>query len=316
MSQTHSTNVFLSEPLPLEISAGTVLALKFQVSCSHGCALQTGLIKVLSSNKRVTRGELVRYDGNVNETDAVELTVPQQVGEHQWRLVFPGHESKDLVHEGSALDLHFKTVAHTCSIAVWDVPSPASMGEPLQIKIGVRCSAACQLGGCLVEIHDEAGTKIGEGKLDDHPRSGTSALYWTEIEMETPVTEDVHFRTVVFMGTGPELPHEKSDTSFSFRTDKPKQHWATVTVIEKSTRAAVGDVEVRCGHYMASTDKSGIAKIALPQGTFEVSMRKDGFQAQPFDITVNADLVVDLEVVAVPTHTEQAEQLFANYPWG
>lgn len=316
MSQAHSTNVFLSESLPRIISAGTTLALKFQVSCSHGCALQTCFVEFVSSDEHVTRSDLVSHDGNVNETDAVELAVPRQVGEHQWRLVFPRHESENLVHEESALDLHFKTVPHTCSMAVWDVPSPASIGEPVQVKVGVRCSTECQLGGCLVEIHDEAGTKIGEGNLGENPRDGTSALYWTEIEMEPPVTEDVHFRTAIFIGTGTELPHEKSNASFSFRSDKQKQHLVTVKVIENSTGAAVGHVEVRCGHYITSTDKSGIAKIALPEGTFEVSMRRDGFQAQPFNITVNEDLMVELKVVTVPTHNEQAEQLLANYPWG
>ena len=316
MSQTHPTNVSLSEPLLSEIAAGTAVALKFQVSCSHGCALQTSLVEVICADECVTRGELVRYDGHVNETDEIELAAPQQVGEHQWRLVFSGHESENLVHKESALDLHFKTVPHTCSMAVWDVPSPAAIGEPVQVKVGVCCSVACQLGGGRVEIHDEAGTKIGEGKLGESPRAGTSALYWTVIELEAIATEDVHFRTVVFTDAGTKLPHEKSNASFSFRTDKPKQHLARVTVLEKSTRLPVGNVEVRCGPYMASTDNRGIAKVALPQGTFEISIRKDGFQAKPFSMVVHKDLAVDVEATAVPTQTEIAERIFENYPWG
>ena len=73
---------------------------------------------------------------------------------------------------------------------------------------------------------------------------------------------------------------------------------------------------MRIGRYVSSTDDSGIAKIALPKGTFEVSVRKDGFEAQPFSVGVDNDLAIDIAAVTVPTQAEMDEKIFDDYPWG
>jgi hypothetical protein len=64
------------------------------------------------------------------------------------------------------------------------------------------------------------------------------------------------------------------------------------------------------------TDEHGVASIALPTGTFEVTIRKDGLQAQPLTVAVNGDVALEIEAVTVPTRAELDARIFDDYPWG
>jgi hypothetical protein len=98
--------------------------------------------------------------------------------------------------------------------------------------------------------------------------------------------------------------------------DKAPEHSVTVKVVEGKTGAGVPDVEVRFGQYTGSTDEGGVARMALPEGTFEVTIRKDGLQAEPLTVPVNGNMAVDIEAVTVPTRAELDERIFDDYPWG
>jgi len=211
-----------------------------------------------------------------------------------------------------------RTIPHKTSIAVWDVPSPVAMNCSFKVKVGMQCSATCRLTGQAVDVRDQAGAKIGEGKLGETPWTGTSALYWAEIELAAPGTEGVSFRSVNFTAAELELPHEGVSATFSFRTDKPPEHRVTVKVIERKTEAPVEDVEVLLGFYRASTDERGAVTIGLPKGTYELSIRKDGYTAQPMSVDVRDDLTVQVEALTAPTRSEMEEKMmeFEGYPWG
>ena len=103
------------------------------------------------------------------------------------------------------------------------------------------------------------------------------------------------------------------DTTWS---DRAPEHTVTVRVIKETTGEPIGDVEVRFGRYVSSTDELGVATLAVPGGTFEVSVRKDGFKAQPFTVAVDHNLAVDISAVTVPTQAEMDEKIFDEYPWG
>ena len=207
-------------------------------------------------------------------------------------------------------------VPHTFGIAVWDVPSPVGAASSFHVKVGVQCSAGCQLAGRSVEIRDETGTMVAEGRLGDTPWTGTSALHWTTIELSAPATVGVSSRSVAFVATGMDLPHEGAPVTFSFWIDRAPEHAVTVKIVEKTTGEPVRDAEVRLGRYASSTDEWGVAKMALPKGSFEVSIRKDGFQAQPFTVEVDDSLAIEIEAVAVPTRAEMDEKILDEYPWG
>jgi hypothetical protein len=49
----------------------------------------------------------------------------------------------------------FDVKAHASYIVVWDLPSPVMMDSPFTVKVGVRCSPACPLGGRDIEVRDD-----------------------------------------------------------------------------------------------------------------------------------------------------------------
>lgn len=316
MLRAHHTTLHLSEPVSPEIEAGTRIALKLNVSCARGCDLRGRHVHIMAADDVVASGGLVHHDGRLNETEAIALTVPKEIGEHAWSVRFPPDEAGTVVHEESSVPLSFRTIPHTLSMAVWDLPSPAAIARSVHVKVGVHCSAACDLSGRVVEVLDEDGTKVAEARLGETPWPGTTGLYWTAIELTAPTTEGVCIRSVALAGNGTELPHEGVPAIFSFRVDKAPEHSVTVKVVDEKTGTGVSDVEVRFGRYTISTDEGGVARVTLPKGTFEVTIRKDGLQAQPLTVAVNDNLAVDIEAATVPTRAELDERIFDDYPWG
>ena len=316
MTRAHPTTVHVSEGVPPEIEAGTLATVKVNVSCARGCDLRGTPVHIMASDDVVALGELVHREGALNETEAISLPIPKVLGEHAWTVRFPAHDGDDVRHEESSIPLCFKTIPHTFSVAVWDVPPAVPVARSFHVKVGVHCSSACHLAGRRLAVLDEGGTKVGEARLGETPWPGTTALYWTAIELTAPETEGVSIRSVAFTDNATEVPHEEVPATFSFRVDKPPEHGVTVTVVERETGTGVPGVEVRFGRYTTSTDEHGMARMELPNGTFEVTIRKDGLQAAPLTVAVTNDIAVDIEATIVPTRAELDARIFDDYPWG
>ena len=220
------------------------------------------------------------------------------------------------MHEESTLAVRFRTVPHACSLTAWGAPSPATAGGALRVYVGMRCGRACRLTGARVALLDDAGMQVGNGVLGDAPWPGTEALYWTVVEARAPAAEGVHAWTAVLIDAATELPHAAPPAALGFRTGKPCEHRAAVRVVEAEGREPVAGVEVRFGPYTAATAADGIAVVAVPQGAFEVTVRKDGFAARPVSVAVEGDLALDIEVRAVPTRVELRERAIRDFPWG
>jgi hypothetical protein len=295
-----------------DMAAGTVVTVNVRVSCPGGCDLRGKPVNLISHEGIVMVQALATYDENTNVTEDFALELPKEAGEYTWNILFPREESEGVIHEGSALRWVFRTVPHRTSVAVWDVPSCVSMTTSFKVKVGVRCSAMCQFKGLPVEVRDKTGVVIGKGALGDTIWTGTSALYWTEIELAAPIREGIYLYSVLFAPTAEmEVAHERASGSFSVRVDRAPESRVVIRVLQKETRAAMDDVEVWVGRYMTSTDTGGIANFELPNGTYEICIRKDGYTAQPISLHVSQDLTVDVEVLSAPTKAEMEERLNA-----
>ena len=323
MAPVHRTALSLPQPIPPEVEAGARLTFTIHAACPHGCDLRGLPVHLAACGDILAAGELESRAGEVGTAAAqvgaaaeLEVRAPAQAGEHTWSIRVPRHESGGAVHEASSLPLRFRTVPHAGSQAVWDVPSPTPAASPVHVRIGVRCAAGCALAGRRVEVRDETGATVGSGILGETPWPGTSALYWIPVELQAPAVEGVCCRTVVLAGPDAGPPHEAAPATFSFRVGKVPAHRATVRVIDERTRAPVRGVEVRIGRYVASTDERGVAEVALPPGTFDVGIRKNGFRAEPLRVTVDGDLALEIEASACPTQAELNERFFEEYPWG
>lgn len=317
MIRTHQTTVETSQSVPEEIEAGGRLAVTVSVSCPFGCDLRGRSVQVMAPDGVVATTDLTEWNRTSNETEECAFIVPSRVGAHIWRIRFPPYETDTIVHREGSLPIVFRTTPHSTNVTVWDVPSPVTRHSPFTIKAGMQCSCMCQLTGKKIEVHDETGSRIGEGRLGEALWTGTNALYWTDVDLVAPAVEGVSSWSATFTGGALDL-HEAAAARFSFRSDKPPEHRVTVKVIEKETKVPVEEVEIRLGFYVATTNQRGIASVDLPKGTYELSIRKDGYQADPMKLDVRDDCVVDVDAVTAPTRVEIESKMmtFADYPWG
>ncbi len=311
--QTHSTIIELAEPVPSEVPVGSDLVLQVKVSCPAGCDLSGMPLTVSGPDAEVMTIEPITGDDRAADASprddalrAIALRTPQQVGEQAWSIRFPAHASEEVVHEECMLPVCVRTRPHATSLAVWEIPSPVVMGERLRIKVGAKSSSGCELKGKTILISDQASTVLAQGSLQDAPWPGTSALYWTEIEVPAPEQEGMFWCSVTFAAADIETPHEQSSSKFSVVIVRPPEHRLTVEVLEKESKAPIEDAQVRLGAYGAATDPSGRAEVALPKGTYDLTVWKVGYEAPGTSVDIHDDVSVQVEAVIVPPENPDA----------
>jgi hypothetical protein len=294
-----------------EIDAGTEIVLKVRVSCPHGCDLRERVISVVAPDGVVVgESRLVEFADNVNETAEFAFMAPDEVGEYSWTIVFPKEQDEGLVHEESSLPITVRTMAHDTSLAVWGVPSPIVMDHPFRIQVGATCSAGCDLEGKEIEICDETGAGIARAKLGETPWDGTRALYWTEVDLVAPAREGSISRSIRFAPSELRLPHGGASARFGFETVKPPQYSVVVKVVQKDAGTPVEDAQVRLGVYFAYSDANGLAKVAMPQGTYSLDVLRTGYEAPSRVLELNRDVTLEVELAVIPSENPDAYWLF------
>ena len=299
----HSIDVELCEPVPAEVPVGADFVVKLKVSCPEGCDLGALPVSVTGPDQQPVT--IAPTPGEA-DTREIALTAPQQVGEHAWSIAFAPHEGEGARHEGCTLPIRLRTRPHATSLAVWAVPSPVVTGERFRIDIGAKSSAACGLEGEAIEVLDDAGAVVARGRLGATPWPGTSALFWTELELAAPDQEGLAWWSVRFAATDLEAPHEGTSSRFSIAVVRPPEHRLTVEVLEKESKAPIADAQIRLGAYRAATDPSGHAEVAMPKGTYDLTVWKVGYDAPIMTVEVQDDVTVQVEAVIVPPENPDA----------
>jgi hypothetical protein len=312
--RTHCTNVELSEPAPPELAVGSDLVLKIKVSCAAGCDLSAMPVTLTGPDGVAVPIEPHSGHDRIGETSEITLRditlkAPQQVGEHVWSVRFLPHQSEDVLHEECTLAICVRIKPHGTSLAVWAVPSPVVMGERFCIKVGAKSSAGCALGAQKILVSDQSGTVIAEASLRDTPWPGTSALYWTEVEVPAPSAEGMFWCSVNFAAADIETPHEGASSKFSVAIVRPPEHKLTVEVLEKDTKAPIADAQVRLGAYRAATDPSGRAQLAMPSGTYDLTVWKVGYEVPSRTVAIHEELGIRVEAAIVPPENPDAAWL-------
>jgi uncharacterized membrane protein len=309
--QKHSTQMELSDPAPPELPIGSDLTVQVKLSCRSGCDLRALPLTVTGPDGQAVTITPSRDHDAASQGDARDITLkaPLAAGTHAWTIRFPSHESDGILHEECTLPICVTTRPHATSLAVWAVPSPVVMGERFHIKVGAKSAAGCGLGGTKILVSDQSGTVIGQGRLQDTPWPGTSALYWTEVEVPAPDREGMFWCTVNFAAADIDTPHERSSSKFSVAIVRPPEHRLTVEVLERDSKAPIEDAQVRLGAYRAATDPSGRAEVAMPKGTYDLAVWKVGYEAPVRTVDVREDVSVQVEAVIVPPENPDAAWL-------
>ena len=204
---------------------------------------------------------------------------------------------------------------HPTSLAVWAVPSPVVVNSRFTVTVGVKCAAACPLAGQRVVVRDETGAAVGAGRLGETPAPGTRALYAADVTLDAPVGEGIHAWTATFAAppesesespaaarseppAGAATRHAEARATFGFRTAGPPEHRVTVTVLDRETDAPLRNVEVQLGVYRASTGEDGQARVEVPAGRYDLTLRKAGYAPHAGSVAVHGN--VALRVAAAP----------------
>jgi hypothetical protein len=185
---------------------------------------------------------------------------------------------------------------HETSLAVWDLATPVVAGRRATLKVGAACSGGCDLTGTAIALHTETGRQVGSGTLGPAPWPGTSALYWTELDVAAPDTAGTCSWTL--QTTAAEPPHEHVASPFRFIAVNPPEHRVTLKVVEKHTGAPVDAVELRLGIFRAATNEAGVAQVEVPGGAYDVTAWKIGYEILSSTADVAGDIRIQLEVAA------------------
>lgn len=237
------------------------------------------------------------------------LTAPARSGNVAWEIVLPEQELAGATHEGCKRTLTVAVVPHATSLAVWNIPSPVR-GHPFKVRVGVRCSSECHLGGRRIEVVDEARTHVGEGRTSAEPRAGTTALYEAEVSLVAPDRAGVVSRSVRFSPTDPEAPHMPAEAAFTFRVVEAPEHTITVRIAPGAVSRSLDGIEVRLGPYRSTTNARGVATVAVPTGSFELSIWRIDIEPVSLEVDVTGDRLVELEVEPRRVVDEDAERVW------
>lgn len=301
-AQAHETNTHMIQLIPAEVDAGADIGLKVRLSCPHGCDLRGSIVRIVAQDAAVVKEiELIEFDETVNETEEFVVKAPIEPGEYTWTAVFPAQEKEGILHEESSAPLSFTVKPHTTSMAVWDMPSPVAFNAKLKIKVGVKCSAGCKLTDQGIEIYDHEGQKAATATLGGVPWPETSALYWTEVELDAPSVEGYYTLTAKFPKPDLELPHQEASHTFGFRTGKPAEHMVTVKVIDKDTKAPLKSAHVSLHPYRGYTDERGVTKLEVPKGEYELYVSKDDdYMTFQTTVEITDDASIKAELLFFP----------------
>ena len=186
-------------------------------------------------------------------------------------------------------------------MAVWDVASPAVVNAKFKLMVGVRCSADCKLTDREIEIYDQEGGKAATEKVGGVPWPGTGALYWTEVELKAPDTEGSYTWQVKFPKSDVEIPHLETCSSFGFKVVNPPECTVTVEVIDKDEKTPLKDASVILHPYRAKTDESGIARLEVAKGGYQLYVtREDKYEIFKTTVQVTDNLTIKAELIVPP----------------
>ncbi len=298
--EEHDVTVSMVDP-PAEVNAGSSVALQSRVSCPSGCDLRGKVVRIIAQDAVVVEEIYLTQFYGLNDTDVITVKAPTKPGEYTWTALFPAQEKGGRVHRESSASFSFVVKPHhATSMAVWDVPSAIPAGDRFRVKVGVKCSADCELADKQIEIYDHEGGRAATEKLGDVPWEGSSTLYWTEAQLESPGTEGYYRWTVKFPEPDLELPHGDASYTFGFTTVGPPEHVVTVEVIDKDTKTPIENADVLLHPYRGNTDEGGMARLMVPKGEYKLYVSKHKFETFQTTVEAASDVAVKAELLVAP----------------
>jgi hypothetical protein len=303
--RTHGRRRCAIEVSPREVDAGAELTVRALVACPHGCDLQGQSLSIRAQDDtELAKAELTELGGGAYVTSPLVLRAPLEVGEHSYRAVLAAQEKDGALHEETSTEFSFAAKAHATSVNVWGLPSAIAAGERFRLKAGIKCSAGCKLTGRQLSIFDHEGAQVGAGSLVDDVWPGTGALYFAEIEAQAPLTTGDHQWQVRSPGSDSGVPHAAGAFIFTVKVVSPPDHEVTVEAFDSERQTPIAGAHVLLHPYRAFTDQSGVAKLKVAKGSYQLFVSGFNYIAYENLLEVAADVTIRAQLAAEPEGQE------------
>jgi hypothetical protein len=324
-AKIHGGRTCAVEVSPYEVDAGGELTVVVRASCPDGCDLQGQPVSIRNEDDtELVAAQLAMVEPDEVDPDEVEpaeveqaeiesdayatralvLPTPPDAREHTWRAVLAAVEKDWVLHEETATDFTFVTVAHAASVNVWGVPSALTVDEPFSFKVGIKCSAGCKLAARQVCVFDHQGAQVAQGNLRDDAWPDTSALYFAELRAKAPGKRGDYVWRVEAPGSEQGLPHAAGSATFAVKIVAPADHEVTVEVFDAEKGAPIKGAHVLLHPYRAFTNDEGVAKVRVAEGTYRLFVSGFNYIAYENIIDVASNFTVRAELAVEPEGQE------------
>jgi hypothetical protein len=309
-ARVHGERTCAVEVTPSEVDAGGELTVVVRASCPDGCDLTGQAVAIRDEDgtelaaAELTAAEPIEAEGDACASGAVVLRAPLDVGEHIWRAVLVAVEKDGMLHEETATAFAFSTHAHAASVNVWGVPSAIAVSESFSVKVGIKCSAGCNLAGRRVAIFDHEGAPVAVGNLRDDAWPDTSALHFVELQAKAPREKGDYRWRVETPESESGVPHAAGSSTFAVKVVAAADHEVTVEAFDAETGAPVKGAHVLLHPYRALTDENGTAKVRVAKGTYKLFVSGFNYIAYENTIDVADDFTIRAELAEEPEGQE------------
>lgn len=286
---------------PKEAFPGTNATLKVEVTCEEDFQLTGQRLSLVDSAGEELAQAVLGTDLGTSHGATLEFCAPRTVGTHELKVKLISKTGQNYVPEVAA-DLSITVVSHLVTVSAWKVPSAIVAGESARVFVGAKCSSNRSLASIPVVVRDHTGQQVWAGALSENTWPGTTALYFTEVDMIAPPDQGEYTWQVEASGLGDESSNVKETFEFLVRTVPAPEVEVSVVAKDHSTGDPVPGLQVVIHPYRAVTDKDGAARIKVVKGTYKLfvtGLNYVGFQTVvdvDADVTIDAELVVEKEV--------------------
>jgi hypothetical protein len=297
---THGERTCTVEVAPSEVDAGAELIVTVRASCPHECDLTGQNVSIRDrDDAELACNELSTLEDGAFVT-ALTLRAPLKAGENVLRAVLAAEEKDGVRHDQSATAFSFIAMPHAANVNVWGLPSVIPAGERFSFKVGIKCSAGCKLAGRALSITDHDGVQVAVIKLCDDVWPGTSALYFAEVEAQSPRTPGDFIWWVTTPASDLGVPHAAGSCGFSVKIVEPPDNEVTIEAFDCDTQTPIKGAHVLLHPYRALTDERGVARVKVAKGRYTLFVSGFNYIGHERIIDVTSDVTARAELAVEP----------------
>jgi hypothetical protein len=147
-----------------------------------------------------------------------------------------------------------------------------------------------------LSIVDQNGSQVQAVSLGQDVWPGTDALNFVEVEAVAPSTAGDHRWQVKAGAWNLELPHGDEAVAITLRVVDAPDCEVTVEVFDREKQVPIADALVVMHPYRGITGKTGVAKLAVIKGRYDILVSGTQYIPASNPTEVTADMTVRVEL--------------------